>query len=139
MSENLLKLLFDKIETIEGAKNRALKLYLEIERFHGEEEARRIFAARAKEPTPAKRAERKNFLILQRYDNMEPAPNVMELARQLAEESTTLPGEEQITPRGSMVASTIEHHIRELKKKRTARIADGTWPWPWPSFKFDVD
>jgi len=131
MSENLLKLFAGKIETIAGAERRALVLYLEIEKHHGEEEARRIFAKRGKKPTKTENAERKTWKVLQRFDAM-PAPNVMELARQLALESKTLPVDEQITPRGSTSEATIDHHIRDLLRKRKARIADGTWngpPW----------
>src|SRR5947209_6893188 len=101
MSENLLKYFSGPIETVEGAERHALRLFLEIEKHHGEEEARRIFTERGRESTKTELAERREFRLLDRYDNMQPTPNVMELARQLACESKTLPLEEQLTPRGS--------------------------------------
>jgi hypothetical protein len=134
MSENLLKLFAGRIETIEGAERHTLRLFLEIEKHHGEEEARRIFAERGREPTKAELAERKAFRLLDRYDNMQPKPNVMELARQLACESKTLAPEEQLTPRSSTTEATIVQYINDLRRKRNAKLAEGTWegpPWNW--------
>jgi hypothetical protein len=136
MSENLLKLFAGPIESIEGAERHALRLYLEIEKHHGEQEARRIFTNRGRKPTKKEVAERKRFKILERYDFM-PEPNVMELARQLEVESKTLPPDEQITPRGSKTQATIDHHIRSLLKRRKEEIAAGTWegpPWDWSNW-----
>jgi hypothetical protein len=134
MSENLLKYFAGPIETIEGAERHALRLFLEIEKHHGEDAARRIFTERGREPTKTEIAERKAFQLLDRYDNMQPEPNVMELARQLVEESNTLPIEEQLTPRGSTTEATIVQYIRDLRRRRKAAIAAGTWvgpPWSW--------
>jgi hypothetical protein len=105
-----------------------------IEHHHGEEEARRIFTERARKPTKTEIAERKAFKLLDRFDRMRPVPNVMQLTRELAIESKTLPPEEQLTPRGSTTEATIDHHIRALIRKRREKIAGGTWagpPWDW--------
>jgi hypothetical protein len=134
MSENLRKLFHPQIETIDGAERHALRLFLEIERHHGEAEARRIFTERGREPAKTEIAEWKIFQLLDRYDNMKPEPNVMELARQLDCESRTLPPEEQLLPRGGTTVSTIDHYIREQIRRRKAKITDGTWdgpPWKW--------
>jgi hypothetical protein len=130
MSENLLKYFAGPIETVVGAERLALRLFLDIERHHGEDEARRIFARWGKEPTKNEIAEAKTFKVLDRYDNMLPEPNVMALARELAAENISLPPADQITARGSTTAATIEHHIRDLLRRRKAAVAAGTWQGP---------
>jgi hypothetical protein len=134
MSENILKYFAGPIETIEGAERHALRLFLEIEKHHGEDEARRIFTERGREPTKTEIAERKAFQVLDRYDDMLPAPNVMKLARELVCENKTLSPEEQLTPRGSTTEATIVQYINDWRRKRKAAIAAGTWagpPWNW--------
>jgi hypothetical protein len=133
MSRNLLKLFPGDIRTAHGARLRILRLFYEIEDHHGTDETRRLFAERTKKPSKRELAERKEHLLLQRFDAM-PVPNVMELARDIVAENKTLPPDEQLTPRGSTSEATITHYIRELLRKRKAAIADGTWagpPW-WP-------
>lgn len=108
-----------------------------IEKHHGEAEARCILTERGREPTKTEIAERKAFRLLDHYDSMQPEPNVMELARQLAEENKTLPIEEQLTPRGSTTEATIAQYIRDLRRRQKAAIAEGTWdgpPWSWPKY-----
>lgn len=134
MSENLLKLFGGPIETREGAERHALRLYLEIEKHHGEQEARRIFARRGRRPTKREAAEWREFKLLDRYDNMQPKPNVMQLARELEAESKTLPADELLTARGNTTASTAVHYINQLRKRRDRKIAEGSWggpPWNW--------
>jgi hypothetical protein len=117
MSENLLKLFAGRVETKQGAELRALRTFLEIEKHHGEEEARRIFARLGKKPGKREIKEREGFDMLSRFDMMEPRPNVDHLARQIAEET-------------GRTFDTAKAYINELRRKRRDMIAAGTWAGP---------
>jgi hypothetical protein len=92
------------VETIGGAENLALRLFFEIKRRYGEDEARRIFEC-SKKRTPSELAEAKSWELLDRYDNMQPKPNVMELARQLALENNSPRGEAQPLQRSTTTSA----------------------------------
>jgi hypothetical protein len=117
MSENLLKLASRDITTRHGAVARAIGLLYEIEKHHGEEVAREIFARLGREPTPSEVRERKGFDVLRRFDSMDPRPNVDELARQLAKET-------------GRTFDTAKGYINEWRRKRREMITAGTWQGP---------
>jgi hypothetical protein len=138
MSENLLKDEFHPIESVSGASVRAYRLFREIEKHHGTEEARRIFRAWSKAPSKKQINEIKAWRILDRFDAMQPQ-NVAELARQLVSENETLPEEDRLTPRGKPTLPTVDKYIRLLLKKREDKLVAGTWigpgrPWPETPF-----
>ncbi|HEY8336707.1 MAG TPA: hypothetical protein VIQ05_23185 [Tardiphaga sp.] len=133
MSENLLKNAFQPIETQFGASMRALSLFLQIEQHHGTDAAREIFANLGKPLSKRQIMKRRKFALLQRIDDL-PDGNVSELARRILEENTTLPLEDQMTPRGSTSFPTVYHYLLDLIKERETAIAKGTWdgpPWEW--------
>jgi hypothetical protein len=133
MSYNLVKLIGGPIETIEGAQRLAVRLFLEIAHHHGDMEARRIFAARGKEPTPTEINELKGWNILRLYDLM-PQKNKAELARQIIAANEKLPDTEQLTPRRRPTFPTVYHYIGELLRERKDAIAAGSWKGPGPEY-----
>jgi hypothetical protein len=117
MSENLLKLFGNDVATKDGAQMRALRTFLEIEKHHGEDETRRIFARLGKKPGKLELKEREGFRVLERYDTMEPRPNVDQLARQIAGET-------------GRTFETAKAYINEQRRKRRDKIVAGTWAGP---------
>jgi hypothetical protein len=109
------------LETLEAAKKRAYVLYRDIVMLHGAEEANKIFKGLAdrggmSKMTKADLAKSDSEMILMILDDM-PKPNVMELARQLADD-------------GWGTVTTVDHRIREARRKRKADISKGTWDGP---------
>jgi hypothetical protein len=117
MSEKLLRLFSLVPRTKHDANICALRTYLEIEKFHGEDEARKIFARLGKKPSKRDIADRKGFDVLARFDMMEPRPNVDRLAEKIASETGRTP-------------ETAKAYINELRRKRREMIRAGTWAGP---------
>lgn len=117
MSESLLKLFSGPIETREGAQIRALRTFLEIEKHHGEAEARRIFARLSKKPGKRGLKEREGFNVLARYDTMKPRPNVERLAAEIAKET-------------GRTVDTAKGYINELRRRRREMIKTNSWAGP---------
>ena len=92
------------------AKRKASNLFLEIREVLGDERARRVFAIWGTKPTASRLNEIENMSIIDRLDMMSGAPNVKELARQIAREKYCDPTPEEI--------ATVERHIRRLKAIR---------------------
>ncbi|MGJ4908857.1 hypothetical protein [Bradyrhizobium sp. HKCCYLS2033] len=129
MSSNLLQDKYHPVESKSGAAIRVMKLFAEIERAHGTEEARRMFEQWAKKPTKNEIIKLKGWRLIERYDHMS-EPNVRALARQVATENAALPEHEQLTPRFRPSVQTIESYLRELLRERRNGMQDGTWDGP---------
>ena len=95
----------------------AAKLFQEMEKEIGLADARRIFKEIAGPPTPKQRAGWKNLELVMRYDCMT-QPNVLRLARELAEENRNLPQELRHGPTGSTDLTVLEKQIRRLLATR---------------------
>ncbi|WP_213740952.1 hypothetical protein [Bradyrhizobium sp. dw_411] len=112
----------------------AYELFRQIEKHHGRQAARRIFAKWGEEPSQRRRNEIKSLSLLDRLDMMNP-PNMALLAREVAAENEALPTKDRRGPGKSSIASTVEHYIRTLVRKRRDGIKAGTWTGPFPPEK----
>jgi hypothetical protein len=129
MSEKLLQDKYHPIESKSGAATRVMKLFWEVEKHHGTDEARRIFERWARHPTQAEINKLKGWKLIERYDDMDDQ-NVRELARQIEAANAKLPNDQQLTPRPRPTRETIEAYLRELLRQRRDGIKDGTWDGP---------
>jgi hypothetical protein len=128
MSENLLKDIYHPIEMMEGARFRALKLFWDIEKHHGEEAARSVFADLGRPPSRMKIKQRRKFDILVRYDRMK-EKNVSALALKISEENRLLPKEERAGA-GGINPIALDKYIRRALEEREQGLKDGTWNGP---------
>ena len=117
------------IDTVKGSEYAAYKLFRLIEKHHGRPAARRIFAMWGTAPTKRRLATIRNLALLDRYDSMKPKPNVEKLARQLAVENKSLPGEKR-RGAGGTNAKALEKQIRRQIKYRDKHMKIGTWFGP---------
>jgi hypothetical protein len=128
MSENLLKDIWHPIEMIEGARFRALKLFWDIEKHHGEEAARAVFADLGQPPSRMKIKQLRKFDIVEQYDRMK-EKNISALALRISQENKLLPKEERAGA-GGVNPVALWKYIDRALKEREEGLKDGTWNGP---------
>jgi hypothetical protein len=113
---------------IDGWRDIALALFIEIFSHNGEQAARRIFNDIAPLPPKRKRAELRDVALLVRLLKMtrskETKPNIAKLACIVAKENGKLPRDER-RGAGSTNAQRLEKHIRMLVRRQ--REASKGW------------
>jgi hypothetical protein len=109
---------------IETCRLAVWALYETIETFHGEKEARRLFARYGRDLTGTFIRERKNARLVMEYLTMS-EPDPQKLAEELAKKNESLPQEKRYGPRGSINVETMRKQIkRALKNKKYCEAAD---------------
>jgi hypothetical protein len=119
--------------SIDTAENAAYLLFRLIAKYHGKDEAYRIFSIWSGPPSASRKAAIRNAALLDLYDVLQetyashheqgisaPKPSVRKLAQMAAEWNKELPREEQ-RGAGAKNATTLEDHIRQILKKRRRR------------------
>lgn len=112
---------FEEAGNLSGASSKAAHyLFQDVAARIGVDAARQIFLQFAAQPTPERLKRWKHQSLVSRYDMMR-APNVRQLAREIAKENENLPRRQQHGPWGTEW-SNIEKLIRRLLKARRVRL-----------------
>jgi hypothetical protein len=105
------------VKDVSMCKMAVESLYEMIEQFHGEKEARGMFARYGRPLTPADIRERKKVQLAIAYHFMS-KPNRQKLAEELAKQNEALPREKRFGPRGSTSVVAMRRQIdRVLDQK----------------------